>query len=515
MTRSRARRLASLGFLSAVAGAVAMTGASAPVASSQPSCVARPPADVVDGLRTPDVRVSRNGVLETTLRASYGPVELGGGQYQTMSYEGTVPGPTLVVCPGDRLVIHVVNDLGGTPPVWLDAVRGEHRGHASGQLTNLHTHGLHVSPEGNSDNVFVEIPPGETFTYGYQIPEDHPPGLSWYHPHRHGYVQPQLYAGMFGAIIVQGGLDDLPELAAIPTRTLEISSLQLGDGEVVPVHLSETPLSPYFVNGMLEPDLTIRPGEVQRWRILNANTNAIVRLRVDGHTMRVLATDGNTLEEAIDRKKLLIGPGERREVLIRGGPAGVYGIESLDFAQFQDGMLPGSTIARLHSVGDPVDQAMPRGDDLTAPAEDLRDAPVDERHRLVFSERQVGPNEWEFLINGKTFDANRVDETMRLGEVHEWVIVNASEEWHTFHIHVNDFQVTGFSGDRVPRVSNGRESELLLGPIDPEDTVKIPPGGTVTMRTRPTDFTGKFVFHCHMTNHEDRGMMGVVTVEPA
>ena len=474
----------------------------------------RPTID--DGFPEPPVRTSEDGVLDTTLRASYGPVTLDGDEYDTMNYEGSVPGPTLSVCPGDTLVVDHVNDLGDTPASWDGAVapeaheHGESGGH--GQLVNLHTHGFHVSPDGNSDNVFLEQAPGEEQTYEYDIPEDHPPGMLWYHPHRHGYSEPQVYAGLLGVLDVRGGLDVAPETRDIPTRTMVITSLQLGDGEVVPVQNSETPKSPYFVNGELEPEIPIQPGQVQRWRILNGNDNAIVSMKLHDHTLYVLANDGNTLTKVSPQEELLIGPGERREVLVQGGKEGSYELESLPFAQFQHGDLDGSTIATLTSEGEAVDDELPLGELPTDEWEDLRDAEVDQRHRLVYSEKDVGDDQFEFLINGKIFDPDRVDETMRLGEVNEWVLKNATDEWHTFHIHVNDFQVTGYKQPKVPDVSIEKPQDVARSDIDPEDTVKMPPGSTVKMRTRPTDYTGKFVFHCHMLFHEDRGMMGVVTV---
>ena len=251
---------------------------------------------------------------------------------------------------------------------------------------------------------------------------------------------------------------------------------------------------------------------MQRWRILNGNDNAIVNMRLDGHLFYVLANDGNTLTKVSRQKELLIGPGERREVLVQGGGKASYELESLPFAQFQRGDLDGSTIATMVSEGEPVDDELPLGKLPTDEWEDLRDAEVDQRHKIVYTEEEVAPHQFEFLINGKIFDPNRIDQTMKLGEVNEWVLKNDSEEWHTFHIHVNDFQVTGYKQRKVPDVSIARPQDVASSDIDPEDTVKMPPGSTVTMRTRPTDYTGEFVFHCHMLFHEDRGMMGTVTV---
>jgi FtsP/CotA-like multicopper oxidase with cupredoxin domain len=209
----------------------------------------------------------------------------------------------------------------------------------------------------------------------------------------------------------------------------------------------------------------------------------------------------------------LLGPGVRREVLVQGGPEGTYRLESLAFRQFtgKGNLVPTSTIATLESSGPEVDDTLPEA--ALATPEDLRGEKIDQRHRLVFTEKQVTDG-FEFLINGKVFDPARVDEVMTLGEVNEWTLVNKTKEWHTFHIHVNDFQVVSVQAKRKPGVSSGPEGIEDVAPaaVDPSDVVAMPPGSTIKFLTRPTDFTGKFVFHCHMTFHEDHGMMGVVKV---
>jgi suppressor of ftsI len=485
-------------------------------------CIPHPPPMIEDGFPEPRVLVSTNGVLETTLTASYSPVTINGTKLRTLNYEGAFPGPTLVVCPGDRLIVHLVNNLGAAPTEWgpTPPMHHMHMTHDMGQLTNLHVHGLHVSPSGNSDNVFVSFGPGQSFTYAYRLPDNHPPGLNWYHPHRHGFVEQQIYAGLYGALDVQGGLDTLPEIRDIPTRLLTIASLQLGDekawsGAVVPTAKSLTEKSPYFVNGELDPEIDIRPGEVQRWQILNANDNAIVRISMRGHTFYVLANDGNTLGRISPQQRLLIGPGQRREVLVQGGRAGTYDLVSEAFRQFkgEGNYVPASTIATLHSDGATQHDRLPEA--RLAKLEDLRAERVDQRHRLVFTERKnKAQGGYDFLGNGKVFDPNRVDEVMTLGEVNEWALVNKTTEWHTFHIHVNDFQVVYVDAKPVRNVSSGPEGveDVALGENNPSDTVLMPPHSTVKILTRPTDFAGTFVFHCHMTFHEDHGMMGVVKV---
>ena len=131
-----------------------------------------------------------------------------------------------------------------------------------------------------------------------------------------------------------------------------------------------------------------------------------------------------------------------------------------------------------------------------APRAALEESDVVKRRTMVFSEDEKTN---VFYINGKSFDANRVDVAPKLGTVEEWTLKNTSEEQHPFHIHVNDFQVISVDGERY-------DAQGL------QDTVPLLPGKDVVIRTRFADFTGKFVFHCHILNHEDAGMMAVVDV---
>ena len=259
---------------------------------------------------------SRNGQLNTTLHMSVSPVTIDGNRYVTMNYNGSFPGPTLVFCPGDTVRVRLINALH--------------------EETNLHVHGLHVSPQANHDNVYLEIKPGRTFHYEYSIPDDQDPGTFWYHPHRHMLVEQQIFAGLSGGIIVQGRLDD--ELARIPQRIMVIQSTELCDqtghsvpfgdsgsqkcsvpGRTVPVADSDEQYTPLLINGALNPIVHIRPGQIQRWRIINANDNRIVKLTLANQTVQVLAQDGNTLrwmrpeKETADRTGIPArDPGPRR-----------------------------------------------------------------------------------------------------------------------------------------------------------------------------------------------------------
>lgn len=159
-------------------GGSSATGAPART-SRAGDCHKGAPAMIHDGFPEPPTRYSRNGVLDTTLRASLGKVPINGRRVTALSYDGSFPGPTLVICAGDTLHVHLQNDT--TEP------------------TNLHTHGFHVSPEANHDNVFLHIDPHESFDYEYNIPRDMPAGSYWYHPHLHMFVEPH---GMMAAVQV-------------------------------------------------------------------------------------------------------------------------------------------------------------------------------------------------------------------------------------------------------------------------------------------------------------------------
>src|SRR3954466_15709656 len=203
-------------------------------------------AAAAEELVAPEVRASQGGLLDTTLTARVMALPLAGQTATVSVYEGTFPGPTLRVRPGDTLRVNLVNTLDALPPALpqnspfqCSPVTGPGQmpnspEHAMTCDTNLHVHGLHVSPEGNSDNIFLTVKAGESFQYEYQIPENHPGGLYWYHPHRHGTVTNQVFGGMAGPIIIEGDIDALPGIAGVPERLLVLQATQLApDGTVL------------------------------------------------------------------------------------------------------------------------------------------------------------------------------------------------------------------------------------------------------------------------------------------
>ena len=421
----------------------------------------------------PELRRSQNGVLETTLEAKVGPVQVAGRDVTASVYERTYPAPTLRLRGGDVLKVKLANRLD--------------------QVTNLHVHGFHVSPSDNSDNVLLHINPGKEFDYEYKIPADHSPGLYWYHPHSHGNSEFQVFGGLAGAIIIEGDLDRLPGIAGVPERLLVIQSIQFAaDGTVAPGAQWDNDSFLRLENGQLSPTIDILPGETQRWRIANVSSDSFYRLQLDGHQLHQISSDGNTLREVWSRDEILMGPGERVEVLVQGGAEGTYNLWT---RPFDEGFTkePNVILATVVSSGAAqTPQPLPT---TLLPFEDLRDAEIDKRRETTF---QITEDS-KFLVDGKPFDPNRVDQLVQLDATEEWVIHNDSNEWHPFHIHVNDYQVMAINNEPVAVPTH-------------EDTTPLPPHGSITIRTRFRDFTGKFPYHCHILGHEDAGMMALVEV---
>jgi len=409
----------------------------------------------------PPVLRSQAGVLEVALEAAPLPAA-GTGR---MAYAGTLPGPTLRFRPGDTVAVTLTNALGG-------------------DMTNLHVHGLHVSPEGNSDNVFLMIADGEQFTYVYDIPANHPAGTYWYHPHHHGDSWQQVSSGLAGLMVVEGGQDDLPEIAPLPQRLWALQGpFRTPDGWV------------HTANGVVNPEITLQPGQTERWRLANVSANDAFNLALDGHPFHLIGLDGNPLPDRQDVDDIVLGPGERADVLIQAEAAGTYLLRSLAWGEGGQ-RQPEFTVATLTVTGAAVAPA-PLPTALIA-LEDLAGAAVDRRRTVVFQEGYDG---LPYSIDGAAFDHDVVNTVVQLGDLEEWELRNDSAEWHPFHIHVNDFQVMAVDGEP-------------FGAVNRQDTVALPPGGSVTIRTRFTDFVGRFVYHCHILTHEDHGMMAVIEVVP-
>ncbi|MGH7334287.1 MAG: multicopper oxidase domain-containing protein [Candidatus Rokuibacteriota bacterium] len=497
-----------------------------------------------DDFREPPVWRSQGGVLERALEIRRAPNVLRGRPISTLTYAGGIPGPTLRVKPGDRLKIRLVNNatLSASVPA---ASPHRHATHptpfarhqaeveagaivagesAATLLTNLHTHGLQVDPRGNGDNPFISIEPGQYFDYDIPIPVNQPAGLHWYHPHRHMAVSRQLWNGLAGAILVEGGLDTVPEIAAAQDRILVVNELlldELGQVPASPLVPTAGPV-PFYglppvptdihlaINGVLRPRMTIRPDEIQRWRILNAGAHRFLNLALEdaeGRRISVhqIAQDGINFGVSLERETILMAPGNRIEILVRVERRGLYTLKALAYDQgHPGGPRPELLLAKLVAHGRPQRTAVAFPLPLIAPQQgDLSTSPADVVQPAMQWSGQIMTLPLTFELDGQLFDENRVDRAVTVGTIEEWTLDNHDVFQHPFHIHVNPFQVLKVDGVDYPQ------------PFIWWDVFALPRQGSVTVRMafRP-DVIGKTVYHCHIIPHEDTGMMGVIDLMP-
>jgi suppressor of ftsI len=465
-----------------VAGAVAALGA---------ACSDAP--EPADPFVEPPVIASRNGVLETTFEVAVADTEVGGTPVGIRVYDGQFMPPTLAVRPGDTIRLRLENRID--------------------DQTNLHYHGMNVSPLGNSDNVFLHVVPGETFDYEVRIPESHPEGLFYYHPHIYGTTEFQIGNGMSGGIVVEGILEPFPELRDVKRRLLYLKDIQIVDGMVPDPPVSANPTL-RTVNGLTGQVIRMRPGETQFWQIANIGADIYYHVALDGHSFHEVERDGNRRTRVVPRQTLFMPTASRVGVLVQAGAAGQYDLRTLAIGMGPMGdQYPDVKLATVVVEGAPVAPiALPTE---LLPVEDLRGKPIAARRTFQFSENEDGD---QFYINGMQFDANRVDTTSRLGTVEEWTIDNCSGENHVFHIHQLDFQVIEVNG--VEQAFIGRQDTVNLDFRDTSGPEDCPSDGDRHGRvkvlipfTEPTNL-GKFVYHCHIGEHEDNGMMQVIEVVP-
>ncbi|WP_438853446.1 multicopper oxidase family protein [Agromyces sp. M3QZ16-3] len=438
--------------------------------------------------REPEVRASSGGRLDLELTAAVATATVAGRQVRVLAFEGGMPGPTLRVRPGDRVSLRLRNALGAT--------------------TNLHTHGLEVSPEGDADNVFVMIPAGGTFDYAYELGEGHPPGVFWYHPHHHGTTAEQLFAGLYGAIIVE----DAEPVAVARERVLVIADISFdANGDVAAATRVDRMLGRegdlVLVNGQLFPTMVAASGDRERWRIVNACTSRYLRLRLDGQRMHLLGIDGGRFVEPREVDEIVLLPGNRADVLV-DADIGEAVLQTLPFDRGSMGAMgaprsatTGADLARFIVSGGAAVSVAPLPEASVA-HRDLRDEQVTGRRTLTLAMGGMGGGMGQgmgFTIDGRAFAEGRTDIEAPAGAIEEWTIENTSTMDHPFHLHVWPMQLVEVDGRPVAGV-------------DRRDVVPVPAGGRVVVRIAFEDIAGRTVYHCHILDHEDLGMMGAIRV---
>lgn len=437
---------------------------------------------------------SREGLLSLELEAKAQSVQLGGRSANLLAYNGQVPGPLLEVRPGDNVQVRFSNQLN--------------------QPTNIHYHGLHIPPTGSGDNVFLEVPPGDRHTYEFQIPANHPAGTFWYHPHQHGLVAEQLFGGLAGLFIIRGALDEIPETKAAQEEFLVLKDFALDNsGNISDIgHMAAMTGragSLLTASGQVNPAMQISKGGLLRLRLLNASPSRFFRLSLEDHAFHLIATDGGAISAPVELSDIVLAPGERAEVLVQGSQQpGEYRLLNEPFNPAQGGMMgrmmgnsQGSdrseTVATLTYSGETNQVSLPT--QLIA----VEPLPEPQTTRQFVLNHGMGGGMMGgmvFLINGKAFDPNRIDTQVTLDTVEDWEVTNTGSMTHPFHVHTNKFQVISRNGEPMPYPAW-------------KDVVSVSPGESVRIRMVFRDYPGKTVYHCHVLDHEDRGMMGTLAIQ--
>jgi len=599
----RSFRVSLLGFLILAASAGSLLGQ-----SIAPESCPRPAAGSV--VPEPKDLHSQNGVLKVELTYRSYPDAQGRTRYCYLDKDGN-EAPTLRLNPGDWLILSFKNEAAaghgdakvsrkkdqaearsGAGPLSVDLVSlpmkpgGDHH-HATNLskqnapvdpacaggvmepgATNLHFHGLTVPPVCHQDDVLHTLiqAADPAFEYRFQIPENEPPGLYWYHPHVHGTTKAQVLGGASGALIVEGIERAKPDVAGLPERVFVIRDQTLQNPNAVPsgntaslpaVALDRDgdvmntgtgagkPALDLSINFVPVPypdyppaTINMKPGERQLWRIVNASAITYLSLQVlfkaESQAVGIVGIDGVPLNQTvlsgrrmIWQNHLGVPPGGRIEFVVKGPPEGTQA--SLVTRSVNTGAMgendPTRPLANIvSSLGAPEPQSrlasspVPLQPETSAWLGNV--APVRTR-KLYFSETPQDPQDpnspttFFLTVDGATpkpFDPSSdvPNIIVHQGDVEDWVIENRSQELHAFHIHQVHFLMLEWFGLAV--------NEAVL-----RDTVNVPywdgknpvyPRVKLRMDFRDPNSIGLFPYHCHLLEHEDSGMMGLIRVDP-
>ena len=505
--------------------------------------------------------------LETAIKETI----LDGHRVRLRAYNGQIPGPTITIVPGQTLRVRLKNSL---PPYDSSQWGGDHNVPHGLDATNLHVHGLDVVPHifepiGTSDPLATQIVvrPGEQKEYVFEIAKDHPPGLNFYHPHKHGSTAVQLVSGLAGPIIVRGAIDDVPEIKAAREIPLVVQDIGLFPSENDPDLWTYEPVQnamwqtfggfvtikgertnlrggfstgdyrlryfllngePFFKEthndkpeGAQDPVGTqlpvqrfrLAPGEVVRFRMLNGSSDNLMPIVVDGHDVHHIAMDGvnfPAVRTIAARSpgdasgQIVLASANRSDFLVKASSTpGIYRIRQL--AQNQQFLASAEKIiAEIEVAGPANNMRLPDKLPLPGRAYPLIEASEVKRIRVIEFTGNT-PALINTVVGGDYLINNAIYSEQEVPVV---VNLNDAEEWHLV---VGKSHHGGDEGHPFHIHVNAFEVISINGVMQPpgtiQDTVWVGVGQTVVVRMRFRQWIGKSVFHCHIAPHEDVGMM--------
>ncbi|MBL7825308.1 MAG: multicopper oxidase domain-containing protein [Saprospiraceae bacterium] len=419
-----------------------------------------------------------------------------GVQTHTMGYNGAILGPTLLLEKGETVAINVHNQLGDT--------------------TTTHWHGLHVSPS-NDGSPHTPIMEGDTWAPVFEVMDN--AATYWYHPHLHGKTLSQVVKGMAGFIIVR----DAVESALVLPRTYGVDDVPLvfqwktfnASKQIVETDEQDNEV---LVNGVLRGSALNLPAQVVRLRLLNGSSHRYFDFGfANSLAFKQIAGDGGLLDAPVSMTKLILGPGERAEILV--DLTGKEG-QTLTFRQFGSQLpqgYPGGMMMMMggNNMMGPLDDTdfdlmsihvtAPTANAVTAiPSTLVANTPYSQAGAIPRSfgmTAQPMMSMTNFFINGLKFDMETINFEAELGKTEVWTLTNSTMMAHPFHVHGLSFYVISVNGAAPPLNLKGRK-----------DVVTVPPmQGQVKIVVRFEDFADPempYMYHCHILSHEDTGMMG-------
>jgi len=420
-------------------------------------------------------------IVEVTLEAKVASVEFRPGVPSEMwTYNGTMPGPLLRANVGDKLIVHFTNHLPDE--------------------TTIHWHGIRV-PNNMDGTPVVQSPvkPGESFDYEFIL---HDAGTFWYHPHVRSNIQVQR--GLYGALVV----NDPSEPVMGHELVMVLDDVLLDDtGALMPPEAA-TSLESYFgregnellVNGRPSPTLRARPGVPQRWRFINAANARYFAMDLAGHEFVRVGGDGGLLEAPRASGQVMVAPGERADLVVKpeGGPGQELEVRWLPYDRgYGTGLRDPENLFSIKLEG------LPATGGPTVPSQ-LRDiAPVDasgaQEQLIQLTEMPMG-SEMMLGINGVAAK-DAVPILAKTNQTQIWTIENTTKADHPFHLHGFFFQILSQDG-------------IAPSYMEWKDTSNVRAQTTTKIVIPFDDRAGEWMFHCHILDHADLGMMATVMVEP-
>jgi len=413
---------------------------------------------------------------------------LPGYQTKVISFNGSVPGPTIRARAGRKVAMTHYN---GLPATTLGGAPGR---------VSIHLHGAHCPPsEDGYPTSYIQ--PGYTRTYTY--PNNQLPAPLWYHDHTMDYTGSHVWYGMAGLYLMT---DDYEDALNLPKGSYEIP-LVIQDrnfnasGQLVYAknNNGETG-NTLLVNGTVQPYHNVA-NRKYRLRVFNGSNARFYNLAFsNGMSFQVIGMEGGLLSAPVTVTSLRLAPAERADIIVNFGSIAVGGNVELR------NTLVGSTssvykIMRFNVASTAADTSVVPATLRTVTAIPRSQA-VRTRNFTLSGGMGMGGGMW--TINGNGFSPTRVDATPRLNETEIWKFTNQSMMDHPIHLHDVMFQILTINGAAPAATHRGWK-----------DVVVVPAGmGTAEIIMKFTDYTGKFPFHCHVLEHEDNMMMSQFEVLP-